>query len=200
LRHWFHGMIPAASNVTQDPVVAAEANGISHESDDRMSEVVERIDGATSDTIVSHLVRHAEGSTLQERVEDITPTLKIVLGGGPQEPGHGASTLMCALPSDEALLARFIADPAALIRPAIEEAVRGVAPIQVDGRRTTTNVELGGETIPAGSDVFASPGAANRDVAGFGEDAASTSTGPASNTSVSASAVTAVRGTTSGVS
>lgn len=171
LRRWFHGIILGTGNVAGDPEVAAEANGISREIDERMWEVFERIDGTPSDTIVSHLLRHAEGATLQERVDDITPTLKIVFGGGLQEPGHGASTLMCALLSDEALFERFVADPGELIRPAIEEAVRWVAPIQVDGRRTTTDVELGGVQIPAGSDVFPSVASANRDRSVFGDDA-----------------------------
>ncbi len=171
LRRWFHGIISGSSNIADDREVAEEANAISREIDDRMWEVFERIDGEPSDTIVSHLLRSAHGEDLAARVHDISPTLKIVIGGGLQEPGHGAGTLMYALLDDEQLFSRFAADPAELIRPAIEEAIRWVAPIQIDERRTSRDLELNGVEIPANTFILASLGAANRDPAVFGANA-----------------------------
>ncbi|MFE7835108.1 cytochrome P450 [Streptomyces sp. NPDC057474] len=172
LRHWFRGIILASSNLNGDMNVAREAHTISREIDAEMSEVFQRLDQAPNDTIVSHLLRHAVGDSLDERVHDITPTLKIVIGGGLQEPGHGASTLAAALLMDERLRARFAADPEAVVRPAIEEALRWVSPIQVNVRRTLADVEIEGQHLPADTFVNASVGAANRAHEVFGADAA----------------------------
>ena len=171
LRRWFHGIIAGDSNVAYDRAVADEANSISREIDARLREVFERIDEEETDTIISHLLRHAVGTTLQERVHDITPTLKIVLAGGLQEPGHAAGTLMYALLNDPQLRDRFQAVPGELIEQAADEAVRWVAPIQISSRQTTEEVELGGVTIPAGAFVNSSLAAANRDPKVFGDDA-----------------------------
>ena len=171
LRRWFHGIILGNSNMANVREIAEEANGISREIDDRMWEVFERLDGDDSDTIVSHLLRHAEGQTLKARVDDITPTMKIIIAGGLQEPGHAAGTLMYALLRDQDLRDRFAVDHRELIDPAIEEALRWVAPIQFGSRLTTDDIELGGAIIPSGVFVLTSFAAANRDRRVFGNDA-----------------------------
>lgn len=171
LRHWFRGIVLGTSNNTNVRAVAVEANAISGEIDDYMRGVFERLEAEPDDSIVSHLLRHAEGATLEERVVDVSPTLKVVIGGGLQEPGHGASTLTLALLSDDAQLDRFRSDPAEMIGPAMEEALRWVAPIQIISKKTNVDVELGGEQIPAGTYVIASLASANREASVYGEDA-----------------------------
>ncbi|GAA0917193.1 cytochrome P450 [Nonomuraea longicatena] len=60
-------------------------------------------------------------------------------------------------------LAMIRADPA-LIEPAVEELLRWLSIVQsMPPRTTTTEVEVAGHTIPAGSLVICSPPAANRD-------------------------------------
>ncbi|WP_350351673.1 cytochrome P450 [Microbacterium sp. A8/3-1] len=172
LQHWFRGIILGSSNVTMDMDIAVEANAVSREIDEYMFDVFARVEKNPDDSIVSHLLQGAAGDTLVERVRDITPTLKVVIGGGLQEPGHGASTLAAALLADDGARADFNTDPAGLIKPAIEEAIRWVSPIQVNIRRTRIDTELEGVTLPAGTYVNAAVGAANRSVSVFGDDAA----------------------------
>lgn len=62
--------------------------------------------------------------------------------------------------------ARLIAEPA-LVRPAIEEALRYESSNQLGNRGTATDVELGGRTWPAGTRITLCIGAANRDPAVF---------------------------------
>ena len=171
LRRWFRALIAGSSNISGDPAVANHANAVSSEIDERLAPVLARNDAEPDGSLISHLLEHAEGTTLAKRVTDITPTLKIVVSGGLQEPGHAAATTMAALLSDEVLRMRFAAAPAELAGPAVEEAVRWVAPIQQNTRRTRAPVKLCGITIPAGVDVGLSVASANRDERVFGSDA-----------------------------
>jgi cytochrome P450 len=171
LRRWFHALIAGSSNIAGDRAVAEYANGVSREIDARLAPVLEAKDAAPDGSLLAHLLEHADGGTLAERVHDITPTVKIVVSGGLQEPGHAASTTAAALLSDDALRDRFAADPSALIGDAIEEAVRWVAPIQQNTRRARVPFERHGVTIPAGVDVGLSVASANRDEGAFGPDA-----------------------------
>ena len=62
--------------------------------------------------------------------------------------------------------ARLLADPS-LINPAIEEFLRFRSPNQLGNRETTAEVEIGGLSIPAGTNLHLFMGAANRDPAVF---------------------------------
>jgi hypothetical protein len=63
-------------------------------------------------------------------------------------------------------LARLRADPA-LVPGAVEEMLRCEGPIQLNNRRLTAPMELGGTTLPEGTFVTIGIGAANRDPAQF---------------------------------
>jgi len=65
-------------------------------------------------------------------------------------------------------MARLRANPA-LIASAIEEMLRYEGPIQLNNRRLTAPIELGGKTLPAGTFITIAIGAANRDPAQFPE-------------------------------
>lgn len=108
---------------------------------------------------------------MSEQVADITPTLKLLISGGLQEPGHTGAIVTAALLADDSLRERFAAQPSALARAAIEEGIRWVAPIQQNTRRTSREVTLHGVTIPPGVDVGLSIASANRDEHAFGPDA-----------------------------
>ncbi|HMA90603.1 MAG TPA: cytochrome P450, partial [Burkholderiales bacterium] len=63
-------------------------------------------------------------------------------------------------------LARLRSDPA-LVPSAVEEMLRYEGPIQLNNRRLTAPLELGGKNLPAGTFVTIGIGAANRDPAQF---------------------------------
>ncbi len=65
-------------------------------------------------------------------------------------------------------MARLRANPA-LIACAVEEMLRYEGPIQINNRRLTAPIELGGKTLPAGTFLTIAIGAANRDPAQFSE-------------------------------
>jgi len=171
LRRWFHAIIAGSSNLAGDRAVAEHANLLSAEIDARLAPEFERVARDPDGSLLSHMLARAEGATVAQRIADVTPTIKLVVSGGLQEPGHGGATVAAALLSDATLRARFAAAPAALVEAAVEEGLRWVAPIQHDTRRTRTRFELHGVTIPPGVDVGLSVASANRDERVFGADA-----------------------------
>lgn len=76
--------------------------------------------------------------------------------------GNGLHLLL----SHQEQLARLRAEPT-LVNSAIEEMLRYEGPIQINNRRLTASVELGGSTLPEGSFVTLGIGAANRDPTQF---------------------------------
>ena len=78
--------------------------------------------------------------------------------------GNGVHALLC----HRGELERLAADPA-LIGSAVEELLRFESPLQLNNRRLTAAVEVGGHRMPAGSFVTLCIGAANRDPAVFAD-------------------------------
>jgi cytochrome P450 len=171
LRRWFRALIAGSSNLAGDREVAEHANRVSAEIDERLRPELERMAREPDGSLLSQMLAHAGGDGVRERIADITPTVKLVVSGGLQEPGHGASTVAAALLGDAALRARFAAAPAELAEAAVEEGLRWVAPIGHNTRRTRAPITLHGTTIPADADVGLSVASAGRDERAFGPDA-----------------------------
>jgi cytochrome P450 len=161
LRRWFHGLAQGATNFEDDPAKWADSDGIGAEIDEELASVFERLHAEPDGSTIATMLQHAEG-TLEERVAAILPTLKVILLGGMQEPGHACgSTVVGLLESGQA--AELAADPAGLVRPAIEEGLRWVSPIGTQTRRVVSDTELGGVELPAGANLGVLVSSANRD-------------------------------------
>ena len=133
LRRWFHGLAQGATNFEDDPGKWADSDATGAEIDEALAPVFERLHAEPDGSTIATMLELAEG-TLQERVAAILPTLKVILLGGMQEPGHACgSTLVGLLESGQA--AELAADPAGLVRPAIEEGLRWISPIGTQTRR-----------------------------------------------------------------
>lgn len=106
------------------------------------------------------------GERLSE-AEVIANAVLIVTAGVDTTAGTLANTLLRLL-EHPACLARVVADPAC-IPAAVEEALRHCPAAPSTTRRAIEPLELGGVSIPAGSDLFLSLAAANRDPACFAD-------------------------------
>lgn len=169
LRRWFHGLAQGAINFEDDPARWEIADATGAEIDRELTPVLERMWAEPDDSTISTMLQHAEGS-FEERVEQILPTLKVILLGGMQEPGHAAGTTLAGLlASGQA--AEVAAEPERLARDAIEEGLRWVSPIGTQTRRAKVDVELGGITVPAGASLGVLVSSANRDEEVWGADA-----------------------------
>ncbi|MDX1511987.1 MAG: cytochrome P450, partial [Nitriliruptorales bacterium] len=111
--------------------------------------------------LISQLVR----AELDDHVlvdEEILPFLKLLLPAGAETTYRSTGNLLFGLLGNPVMLAEVRADRS-LVVAAIEEALRWEPPLHTIIRRVTSDVELSGVMIPAGSSVVVNLGAANRD-------------------------------------
>jgi cytochrome P450 len=169
LRRWFHGLAEGAVNFEDDPARWEVAEATGAEIDRELAPVLERMWAQPDGSTISTMLQHAEGS-FENRVAQILPTLKVILLGGMQEPGHAAGTTVAGLLLSGQAQA-VAADPAGRVRDAVEEGLRWVSPIGTQTRRARVDVEIGGIAVPAGANLGVLVSSANRDEAVWGPTA-----------------------------
>ena len=119
------------------------------------------------DDLLSRLIAAADqGYPLSE--EELVGMAVLLAVAGHETTTHLIGNGVLALLRHPDQLARLRAEPG-LLPSAVEELARYDGPVQRTWRITTTAVELGGRTLPAGALVVAVLGAANRDPARFPE-------------------------------
>jgi len=169
LRRWFHGLAQGAINFEDDPARWEISDAIGAEIDRELAPVFERLAREPDGSTIATMLEHASGS-FEERVAQILPTLKVILLGGMQEPGHAAGTTLVGL-LESGQLAEAAADPASLVPPAVEEGLRWVSPIGTQTRHARVETELGGASLPQGANLALLVSSANRDETVWGDDA-----------------------------
>jgi cytochrome P450 len=165
LRDWFWRLHLGVINFEGNPERAAIGLACSAEIDQTLGPVFARLADDPDDSTISHLLHSGTETTRQQNY--VMPTLKVILLGGMQEPGHGGGTTLAGLLQNPAQLDAVRQDPEGLLPAAVEEGLRWVSPIGTQTRQAATDIELGGAVIPAGAPVGALVSAANRDQARF---------------------------------
>jgi cytochrome P450 len=95
-------------------------------------------------------------------IEGIRANIKVIIGGGLNEPRDAILTLVLGLLQNPAQRDSVLAKPE-LWPAALEEAVRWISPIGMYPRRVTHDVDLSGTRLPEGLQIGLCVGAANRD-------------------------------------
>jgi len=164
LQAWFHAINGGLQNtVAQDPAVWAACDGAIAEIDQVMRPMYEQVCATPDRSMLSHVVHGGLESGKRRSFEEIMPTMRVIILGGLQEPGHGASNALYGLLGDPAQNAEIATDPAACAARAYEEGLRWIAPIGVTPRVAYEPFELAGVTIPQGASVAIILASANRD-------------------------------------
>ena len=170
LRRWFAEMAIGATNFEGDAEKDRIGMGASAEVDERLQPIMRRMLAEPDGSTISNMLQEADGS-FEERLAWIMPTIKIIITGGMQEPGHAGGSTVFGLLANPEQSAALAADPAALVRPAVEEGLRWISPIGTQTRRATRATTLAGVAVPAGANLGLLVSAANRDPLAWGEDA-----------------------------
>lgn len=167
LRRWFHGLNGAIANLAMDPERFAEADAISREIEETLAPLLAELEQGPDDSMIGHMLWTGVTDGRPRPVRMIMPTLKVILLGGMQEPGHGAGSTLHGLFGRPEQLALAVADPATWAPMAVNEGLRWLAPIGVVERQATQDVVVAGVTIPAGAVVECVIASANRDETKF---------------------------------
>lgn len=119
------------------------------------------------DDLVSDIVNaEIDGDRLDD--EHVYGFLRLLFPAGAETTYRASGTMLAAVLSRPDVLERVRVDRS-LITPLIEETLRWETAVTVVSRVTTREVELGGVTLPAGTDLLPSPGSGDRDARHFAD-------------------------------
>ena len=119
------------------------------------------------DDLTTELVR-AEEAGDRLSTEELRANIGLLFGAGHETTTNLIGNGLLALHLAPEQWQRIKDDPA-LIPNAVEELLRFDSSVQMTGRVTNTEVEVGGVTLPAGESVITLLGAANRDPAHYAD-------------------------------
>ncbi|MCV7398836.1 cytochrome P450 [Mycobacterium fragae] len=125
-----------------------------------LNQVEQRRRKMTDDIIGDLVAAEIDGERLTD--EAIISFLRLLLPAGLETTYRSSGNLLYLLLSHPEQLALLYADRS-LIPAAIEEGLRYETPLTTVVRTTTEDVEIGGKTIPSGSQIDLCMGSANRD-------------------------------------
>jgi cytochrome P450 len=161
LRRWFRELALGAANFEGDAEKQRVADAASQEVNDTVAPILERLQDAPDDTLLSSMLHtEIEGERLAQ--EEIQANLKVMIVGGLQAASDLISLATWALLSHPDQAARVAADPE-LVPHAVEEGARWYSPVGTSTRQTTRDTELRGVPLEKGSLIAAVLSSANRD-------------------------------------
>ncbi|RBI83674.1 cytochrome P450 [Rhodosalinus halophilus] len=169
LRDWSLAILGAL-----EPVLSAEelarGNRAVEEFKIYLEDLVARRRAAPGDPetdVLTRLIR-GEGADAQLSETELLQNCIFILNAGHETTTNLIGNGLAALHDFPEARAQLLENPD-LIQPAVEEILRFYSPNQLGNRETTEEVEFGGMTIPAGTNLHLCIGAANRDPAQFPE-------------------------------
>jgi cytochrome P450 len=169
LRRWFSGLAAGVSNYEGNPEKSALSYSVSQEIDGalvpRFEEALEHPDDGLLSTLA-----HAFPGSIEERLAWTMPSLKLILLGGLQEPGHGGATIAHSLLARPQQHAALVDNPD-LVAAAVDEGLRWTAPIGNLLRGVKPGTTLAGVEFPDDARVILVVASANRDIEIWGPTA-----------------------------
>jgi hypothetical protein len=158
LAEWSQALIDGAGNYADDAGIEGKAMQAGADVDAAIEAVLDHHRSNPNPSILSSMV-NADPPT---PIEPIRANIKVIIGGGLNEPRDAILTLVLGLLENPAQKASVLARPE-LWPAALEEAVRWISPIGMYPRRVTRSVDLSGVTLPENLQIGLCVGAANRD-------------------------------------
>ena len=166
LQEWFHGLAMGATNFENDAAKQRINDDTADRIEDELRPLMARLSDDPDDSTIASMLTAGCPAGHARAIDAVMPSLKVIILGGMQEPGHGAGSCLCGLLSDPAQLALLRAEPERW-DDAVQEGLRWVAPIGTQTRQAVVDVEVGSAMIPAGAAVGAVVSSACRDEAEF---------------------------------
>ncbi|KRR11268.1 cytochrome [Bradyrhizobium jicamae] len=164
LAEWSQSLIDGAGNYARDAEIDRKAMEAGAGIDAAIEAVLDHHRANPNPSILSSMV-HADPPM---PIEEMRANIKVIIGGGLNEPRDAILTLTLGLLENSAQKESVLARPE-LWPTAFEEAIRWISPIGMYPRRVTRPVDLAGVALPEGVQIGLCVGAANRDDRRFTE-------------------------------
>ncbi|MBT0669159.1 cytochrome P450 [Novosphingobium profundi] len=164
LQAWFHAINGGLQNiVAQDPEVWRTCDSAIAEIDAVLRPLYETVSARPDSSLFSHAVHGGLPDGQRRAFDAIMPTIRVIILGGLQEPGHGAANAALGVLQDEVQGALLREQPSAFALKAYDEGLRWIAPIGVTPRVAQEDFVLSGTRIEEGASVAIVLASANRD-------------------------------------
>ena len=165
---WFEALSGGLSNKDGDNDESALAERTLNEIDDYVSVKIAHLRENPDESLLSHMLHVGLGDGQGPRTfDEVMPSIRVIILGGFQEPGHSVATTFWGLLNEPEQLAELAANPSEFAAAAMREGLRWTAPIGVVASHPKTDFEYGGVVVPAGAPLSLVVAAANRDPAKF---------------------------------
>ncbi|HWH26207.1 MAG TPA: cytochrome P450 [Pseudolysinimonas sp.] len=168
LQRWFQHMNLGLNNFGRDEAAQQLADTATSEVDAFTKTEMDRLLTEPNETSLSHLLHTATPDGKPRAFEDLIGTIRILILGGMQEPGHGAAAALYGLLTQPEQAQAVTNDPG-LLSEAIQEGLRWIPPFQAVQRRLLEDFDFDGVIVPAGTDVQVMIASANRDPAHYSD-------------------------------
>ncbi|MBR0830015.1 cytochrome P450 [Bradyrhizobium manausense] len=155
---WSQFLIDGAGNYARDAEIERKAMEAGSGIDAAIEAVLDHHRAHPNPSILSSMV-HADPPM---PIEEIRANIKVIIGGGLNEPRDAILTLTLGLLANPAQKESVLVKPE-LWPNAFEEAVRWISPIGMYPRRVTRETDLSDVMLPEGLQIGLCVGAANRD-------------------------------------
>lgn len=163
MQRWSQRLIDGAGNFGNDPHLFALSDAANAEMNALFEQVMPRHIAEPNNSAFSVMLNAKTPIPIRQMYANI----KIAIGGGINEPRDALATILYGLLTNPEQLEEVKRQDAWL--DAFEEGVRWVAPIQVSGRRTTQEVQIGDHVIGPNETVMTIQASANRDEAVYAD-------------------------------
>lgn len=170
LQDWFHGLAMGATNFEQDPGKQALSDATAADIDRELRPMMARLQVEPDESTIASMLTSGCPVGQPRSIDYVMPSLKVILLGGMQEPGHAAGSCLAALLAHPDQFAWLREQPERW-DDAVHEALRWMAPIGTQQATAVVDVPLGGAVIPEGALVSAVVSSACHDEALFADPA-----------------------------
>lgn len=159
---WSQSLMDAVGNYADDPDVWEKGRIASRAIDEAIDARIPELRANPDPSVISSMVNAAEPLT----IEQIRANVKVIVGGGLNEPRDATCTLIYGLLSNPDQHQQMLRGEVPW-RQAFEEAVRWIAPIGLYPRRVAKPAVLSGIQLEPGMSIGLSAGSACRDESHF---------------------------------
>jgi cytochrome P450 len=160
LRRWFHGL---ARGMVDSAEFAEQTAAAKADLDDYMRARLADLARNPEENMLSHMVHGGRPEGQPRTFDDLIGSIRVIILGGLQEPGHGAANAVMGVLQDPEQTRQIVAEPHKLAGPAVHEGLRWMAPIQLLAKVTLRETTLCGFDLVPGDVVTLSLASANRD-------------------------------------
>ena len=168
LVEWFEALSGGLSNKDGENDASNRAAITLQEIDAYMADKIARLRAKPDETLLSHMLHVGlQGGEGPRTFDDVMPSIRVIILGAFQEPGHSVATTFWGLLNEPEQLRELQASPNEFAPAALRESFRWIAPIGVVAAHPLSDFTYEGVTVPAGAPLSLVVAAANRDPAKF---------------------------------